>query len=372
MPTPPPPPQPRSSSEGGFGSALRELFTAAGSPTLADTAEAANAAGAHGVTAQRLSNWRSGRHLPDRFDTIAPVLIWLTLRAREHHNNHPVDGQAGGAVSVRSMRDWYRLFTGEQSPIAAAALDLKARIDAVEFLLAHPEPEGGNYDNPLGGDGAAAGDSFAPARLTAELKTAVLQLTGIDPVTSIPVATDVPYGELPADAADLLSATGLITAATAQPEQVRSMMRWTDPKIATLWGRAAPLIEQYRPALEARTALLADAARWNTRPDPHSLYTWQQLTACGRHLYALPAAIVATTAIPGGSARPAASPAPRTYRFGDGATAEHIPSPALPFWDASHTAAERQLTVHRLIMATVIGLIVIGVIAAGIAGILTS
>ncbi|TWS22797.1 hypothetical protein FK268_17465 [Tsukamurella sputi] len=311
------------------------------------------------MTAQRLSNWRSGRHLPDRFDTIAPVLIWLTLRTREHHN-HPLDGPAGDRAPVRSMRDWYRLFTDEQSPTAAAALDLKARIDAAEFLLAHPDPArpGENRDNPSGSDSAPAGDSFAAARLTAELKTAILQLSGIDPITGIPVATDVPYGELPADAADLLSATGLITAVAAQLEQVRSMVRWADPKIATLWGRAAPLIEQYRPALEARTALLADAARWNTHPDPHSLYTWQQLTACGRHLHTLPSAIVTTTT--------------QTYRFGDGATAEHIPSPALPFWDASHTAAQRQLTTHRLIMATVIGLIVIGVIAAGIAGILTS
>lgn len=365
VPPPPPPssPPPHGSGEGGFGSALRDLFTAAGSPTLADTAGAANTSGAHGVTAQRLSNWRSGRHLPDRFDTITPVLIWLTLRAREHHNDSGLPGGAGPGPAVLTMRDWYRLFTDEQSRAAAAALDLKARIDAVEFLLGHPDPA--RQAEPVG-------DSFAAARLTAELKAAVLQLTGIDPVTSIPVATDVPYGELPADAADLLSATGLITAVAAQPEQVRSMVRWTDPKIATLWGRAAPLVERYRPALEARTALLADAARWNTRPDPHSLYTWQQLTACGRHLHALPSAIVATTAPSGSGARPALLPAARGYRFGDGATAEHIPSPALPFWDASHAAAQRQLTVHRLIMATVIGLIVIGVVAAGIAGVLTS
>ncbi|NMD54919.1 MULTISPECIES: hypothetical protein [Tsukamurella] len=309
------------------------------------------------MTAQRLSNWRSGRHLPDRFDTIAPVLIWLTLRAREHHNNG-LSGDAGPGPAVRSMRDWYRLFTDEQSPAAAAALDLKARIDAVEFLLTHPDPQPEDYDNPSGSDSAPAGDSFAAARLTAELKTAILQLTGIDPTTSTPVATGVPSGELPADAADLLSATGLIAAVTAPPEQVRSMVQWADPKIATLWGRAALLIEQYRLALEARTALLADAARWNARPDPHSLYTWQQLTACGRHLHTVPAVTVATTA--------------QAYRFGDGATAEHIPSSALPFWEASHTAAQRQLTVHRLIMATVVGLIVIGVIAAGIAGVLTS
>lgn len=343
--------------KGGFGPELRELFTAAGSPTLSDTAAAANAAGASGVTAQRLSNWRSGRHLPDSFDTIAPVLIWLTIRAREHAIAPSQRSQ--DVPSVRSMRDWYRMFTAEQGPPAIAALDLKTKIDAIEFLLRHPDPTGHEEGNGHGEgrrDQEHTESSFAAARLTAELKTAILQLTGIDPITGTPVATEVPLAALPADAADLLSATGLITTGASAGERVQ----WVDPKIATLWGRAAPLVEKHRPALAARTALLADAARWSAAGDPQGLYTWQQLTTCGRHLHTLPAEIIA-------SPEPAAQ-----YRFGDGVTAGHIPTAALPFWEAAQDAAERQLTVHRLIMATVIGLIALAVIGAGIAGFLTS
>lgn len=306
------------------------------------------------MTAQRLSNWRAGRHLPDRFDTIAPVLIWLTLRAREHHN-----GLSGDAPSVRSMRDWYRLFSEQQSPAAAAALDLNARIEATEFLLAHVDPEPA-HDAPNTA-GAQVGDSFAAARLTEELTTAILQLTGIDPTSGIPVATEARFGALPVGAADLLSGTGLITTAPSPTDTVR----WVDPKTATLWDRAASVIEQYRPALAARTALLADAARWNNSGDPHGLYAWQQLTTCGRHLHTLPAAIVS-------AGTPPVPPARRAYRFGDGATAHHIPEPALRFWDASQDAAQRQLTLHRLIMATIIGLIALAMTTAAIAGILTS
>jgi hypothetical protein len=336
-----PPPSTRSDAVApgvGFGPALRELFVAAGSPMLTETAEAANAAGASGVTSQRLSNWRSGRHLPDSFDTIAPVLIWLTIRAREHATDPSQRSQ--DVPSVRSMRDWYRIFTAEQSPTAVA--DLKTRIDAAELLITHPEP-----------------DTLAAEAMDDQLTTAVLQLTGIDPTTGVPVATEAPFAALPADAADLLSATGLITTATSPREQAQST-QWVDPKIATLWGRAAPLVEKYRPALAARTALLADAARWSAAGDPQGLYTWQQLTTCGRHLHTLPAGIIA-------SPEPAAQ-----YRFGDGVTAGHIPTAALPFWEAAQNAAERQLTVHRLIMATVIAVIALAVIAGGIAGFLTS
>lgn len=341
--------------------ALRDLLAAAGGPTLTATAAAANAAGGDRVSVQKLSNWCSGRHLPDQFDTIAPVLLWLTVRARENANagnTASVGAQSPQSrVPVRTMRDWYRLFTAaRRSSITAAPLDLEARIDAAEYLLAHPDPAAA-----LTG-AAAAGTAHDGASVGEELETAILQLTGIDPATNATVSTDVPASALPADAADLLSAAGLTATAESATSGVASngLVRWVDPTIPALWGRAAPLIEQYRPAVAARTALLADAARWTTSPNPQNLYTWQQLTACGRHLHTLPAGTITTP----GQARP--------YRFGDGATAEHIPDLALPFWDASHAAAQRQLMVHRLIMATVIGLIVLAVVAGGIAGVLTS
>ncbi|WP_146437547.1 hypothetical protein [Tsukamurella sputi] len=333
--------------------ALRDLLAAAGGPTLTATAAAANAAGRDRVSVQKLSNWCSGRHLPDQFDTIAPVLLWLTVRARDNGKTAP---GSRSPVALRTIRDWYRQFiAARHSSTTAAPLDLQARIDAAEYLLAHPDPDTALTIAATAGtaqDGASAGE---------ELTTAILQLTGIDPATNAAVATDVPTSALPADAADLLSAAGLTTteSATSEPSS-NGLMRWVDPKLPVLWGRAAPLIEQYRPALAARTALLADAARWKAAPNPQSLYTWQQLTVCGRHLHTLPIGAIAAPE----QAQP--------YRFGGGATAQHIPSPALPFWNASHAAAQRQLTAHRLIMATVIGLIVIAVIAGGIAGMLTS
>ncbi|RPA57166.1 hypothetical protein EF294_19180 [Gordonia oryzae] len=83
---------------GRFGSQLHALFTAAGSPTLAATiAGAARLAPGRGeVSVQRLSDWRRGRHLPARFETLEPVLVWLILQA-----------QSRGA-DTSSLRDWRR------------------------------------------------------------------------------------------------------------------------------------------------------------------------------------------------------------------------------------------------------------------------
>ena len=33
------------------------------------------------VSAQRISDWRNGRHLPRDFATVEPLLVWLTARA---------------------------------------------------------------------------------------------------------------------------------------------------------------------------------------------------------------------------------------------------------------------------------------------------
>ncbi|KXP12537.1 hypothetical protein [Tsukamurella pseudospumae] len=333
-----------------FGQALRALFAAAGNPTLTATAAAVSVSGGDRVSVQKLSNWCSGRHLPDRFDTIAPVLVWLIVRARDQALAAS-SGQARAAEAPAgpgSIRHWYRLFTTAKAPTTSG--DHTAAIGAAELLLAHPDP---------GVDAHLAEEQIAAA---------IVQLTGIDPTTGEPVATDVPATALPADAADLLSAAGLTITAPASTHTAE-LVRWADASIPLLWDRAAPLIERHHLALAARTGLLADAARWHAQPDPHTLYTWQQLTTCGRHLHTLPPAIVTTTE---GTTALAAQPPTRAYRFGDGATAEHIPSPALPFWDASHTAAERQLTVHRLIMATVIAVIALAVITAAIAGALTS
>ena len=54
-----------------FGSALARLFVQAGRPTLRAAAARST------VSAQRISDWRNGRHLPRDFATVEPLLLWL-------------------------------------------------------------------------------------------------------------------------------------------------------------------------------------------------------------------------------------------------------------------------------------------------------
>ncbi|WP_419219854.1 NACHT and WD repeat domain-containing protein [Gordonia sp. CPCC 206044] len=58
-----------------FGDALARLFVQAGRPTLRAAAARST------VSAQRISDWRNGRHLPRDFATVEPLLVWLTARA---------------------------------------------------------------------------------------------------------------------------------------------------------------------------------------------------------------------------------------------------------------------------------------------------
>lgn len=58
-----------------FGEALARLFVQAGRPTLRAAAARST------VSAQRISDWRNGRHVPHDFATVEPLLVWLTARA---------------------------------------------------------------------------------------------------------------------------------------------------------------------------------------------------------------------------------------------------------------------------------------------------
>ncbi|AZG46090.1 NACHT and WD repeat domain-containing protein [Gordonia insulae] len=58
-----------------FGDALARLFVQAGRPTLRAAASRST------VSAQRISDWRNGRHLPRDFTVVEPLLVWLTARA---------------------------------------------------------------------------------------------------------------------------------------------------------------------------------------------------------------------------------------------------------------------------------------------------
>ncbi|AYF73913.1 hypothetical protein D7D52_08610 [Nocardia yunnanensis] len=73
-----------------FAQRLTQLWEFAGNPTLQRVADAANqrmaaaaGPGAKKVNAQRLSDWRRGRNLPAKFDTVRPVLLTVIELARK-------------------------------------------------------------------------------------------------------------------------------------------------------------------------------------------------------------------------------------------------------------------------------------------------
>ncbi|MCD2145429.1 nSTAND1 domain-containing NTPase [Gordonia paraffinivorans] len=76
-----------------FGEALARLFVQAGRPTLRAASARAK------VSAQRISDWRNGRHLPRDFATVEPLLVWLTSRA-----------VAAGGPDVLTVPQWRELW----------------------------------------------------------------------------------------------------------------------------------------------------------------------------------------------------------------------------------------------------------------------
>ncbi|MEC3918433.1 WD40 repeat domain-containing protein [Nocardia sp. CDC160] len=79
-----------------FAQRLTQLWEAAGNPTLQRVADAANQrmAAAAGpatkkVNAQRISDWRRGRNLPAKFDTVRPVLLTVIELARKSGTEVP-------------------------------------------------------------------------------------------------------------------------------------------------------------------------------------------------------------------------------------------------------------------------------------------
>ncbi|MEV6280977.1 AAA family ATPase [Nocardia sp. NPDC051832] len=109
-----------SSSNGGrlrpsprtvFAQQFAELFDAAGNPTLRRVAAAAEArmrasravGQKGGVSIQRISDWKSGRNTPAKFETFLPVVLTLIDEARKS------SGQVSPALL--SVQEWQRLWT---------------------------------------------------------------------------------------------------------------------------------------------------------------------------------------------------------------------------------------------------------------------
>lgn len=97
----------------GFGSRLLSLFAAAGSPTLSATVAGAArmAPGRAEVSVQRVSDWRRGRHLPARFETLEPVLAWLILQAQSRGATTP---------ALTEWRRWWSAARTTRGPGTAA------------------------------------------------------------------------------------------------------------------------------------------------------------------------------------------------------------------------------------------------------------
>ena len=96
-----------------FGQALTRLFVQAGRPTLRAAATRAR------VSAQRISDWRNGRHLPRDFATVEPLLVWLTARA-----------VAAGADDVLTIPQWREMWdrrTPDETPTAEPPAPQHAR-----------------------------------------------------------------------------------------------------------------------------------------------------------------------------------------------------------------------------------------------------
>ncbi len=98
-----------------FGEALARLFVQAGRPTLRASATRAR------VSAQRISDWRNGRHLPRDFATVEPLLVWLTARA-----------VAAGADDVLTIRQWREMWD-HRTPDEARAEEPSAPQQARPF-----------------------------------------------------------------------------------------------------------------------------------------------------------------------------------------------------------------------------------------------
>ncbi|MFE3103178.1 ATP-binding protein [Nocardia tengchongensis] len=103
-----------------FAARFSVLFAAAGQPTLRSVVDAANArmraARARGevgkATIQRVSDWRVGRSVPARFESLTPVLLTLMDMARRAGTPLP--------AALTSLSDWRALWRDAASSAAAS------------------------------------------------------------------------------------------------------------------------------------------------------------------------------------------------------------------------------------------------------------
>ncbi|MBF6229079.1 hypothetical protein IU470_28800 [Nocardia abscessus] len=154
------------------------------------------------VSAQRISDWKAGRNVPARFETLAPVLVELGRRARR---------RAGVSVELLSMPSWRALWSMARSPVTertgtseavpypgidpylSAATPLAGRARAVDELarLVHGP---GKYIALVGASGVGKTSLLRAGLLpalqsTAPTRQTVMLTPGPNPVRSLIEAT---------------------------------------------------------------------------------------------------------------------------------------------------------------------------------------
>ncbi|CAM3788578.1 hypothetical protein TSST111916_06690 [Tsukamurella strandjordii] len=313
----------RSADEEVFAASLRQLFVAAGSPTVAQVARQV------GVSAGTISHWRTGRHFPSEFATIEPLLVQLTDRAHQRIRTGASTAHEAGVLTVRQ---WQGLFD------AAAGEEVKA--PALEQI-------------------AASGERWAQASDAGAVEAARTVLVGC-------LETSVDGAVVPRAWAPAHSGTGgvgdvvaeLIDLGVLVEPVVRSVedearsghVAVVDSGLIEAWPRLSRWVADAYPALIARTGLEHDAQRWSAADRPRAwLYdhTRLELTAD------------ALTTLAGADSGDAG------FRFGV-ATGSQIPASAIEFWEASQSAAVSELRVHQIVMAVIVVLSVM-VLGLGVA-----
>lgn len=304
--------QPDQSGDGAavFTSALRRLFTLAGSPTVRTVADAV------GVSAATVSNWRTGRHLPAEFETIEPMLVWLTARAT---TNPDVVGD-----DVVTVPQWQHLFTTATGRDPALPVLTQIATAAEQW--------------------AAAADTSDPARLE-DVRLLLLTCVGVSSTGDLaPRVVNVAEGaqHLAAELVDL----GVLS--PGRDDESGGRLQLTDLRVIEAWPRLSSWVRQARPLLIARSALEQDAHRWATAGRPRAwLYDYVRLTLTADALIAL---------TPAGGSSPATGDT--AFRFGAATSAHLQPGAVTEFWAASQAASLRTLRVHQMIAAVFIALIV--------------
>ncbi|MCS3782394.1 hypothetical protein [Tsukamurella ocularis] len=304
-----------------FATRFKDLFVAAGSPTLAATA---NAVGGK-ITVGALSHWRTGRHLPAQFSTIEPVLTWLIDRAQRR-----TAATANAPTALWPLRTWETHFerANATDPHRQAVL---GALDAADQVITRADL-----------------DQTALAHLAA-------QLTAVD-INAVASATLIYRPQHPPQLAatfDTLAAAYILTQHSATKR-----WGWAYSELLTEWAPLVDWITTHRTALATRSALLDDAVRWEQAGRPASqLYRHRRLTTTAKALHTLSP----LTALP-------PSGSDNASRWFGPATPEQIPAPATEFWNRSQEHAQTTLRTHKAILATVFAVITLAVVISAIAG----